>query len=287
MAGSLDEQLATCGKDIFMLQSDREAVDFWREETRAKIVMIYLQGCHFCHKFAPEFIKMAPTKANSDLLFGSASHSNVAKVVQFIPALRIDGFPTTILVDKNNEVKHVIPGYMPAQNVIDAIEAKLPELRGLPSLQYLQVIRREAGTVVSNRARLPSSTSTESKSAHDSKNVPPGVTAGSGVAGQDALPPHLRQPPTPTTAASVNPNSSMTAPCMPRVPALAAGAPRSSVVATLAGRKHKSAKHHHRSHSHPHHRHPHAPKVGGRAGATDANSNAEEQQPQKSWCTIL
>jgi hypothetical protein len=273
---SMDEQIATSGKDIFMLQSDKEALDFWNEPARAKIVVMYMQGCGWCHKFIPEFIKIAPTKANSDLLCGSASRAHVDKVAKFIPALQVQGFPTTVLVDQSNAVRHVIPGFMTPHALVDAIEAKFPELRGLPTLQYLQTVKRESlaqeqqqqpkTDALSNRALLPSraaagananttdatntaGASDAAKTAGDSAGkaigteiappaagggsvpsntavialatppaaplratgasiapgvmIPPGVTAGSGTAGDHALPPYLR---TQSPSAGPSPN---------------------------------------------------------------------------------
>jgi hypothetical protein len=144
MSTSLDEQIAKSGRAVFMLQTDKEALEFWTEPARAKIVVMYSQGCGWCVRFLPQFIRMAPKQVNSDLLFGSASREYLSKVMQFIPALQVNGFPTTILLDFEGQVRAVAPGYMRSHELIALIESKMPELRGIPRLQYLQAVKAES-----------------------------------------------------------------------------------------------------------------------------------------------
>lgn len=270
MSESLDEQIVRSGKDIFPLHTDKEALDFWNEPAKAKVVLMYLQGCSFCHKFAPVFIKAAPTKANSDLLFGSASHTHLDKVMKFIPALHVNGFPTTILVDAQNKVQHVIPGYIGFDEFVDAIFSKFPTLKTAPTLEYLRQLRQAppaATLAAGSSARLPSTVARsidakettslrviERKVGHGAGAAAtaavPGLVVGSGIAAANALPIHLRIGNPSAAAATTMPVSG-------------------------AGRKRKSSKHRH----HHHHQH----RIGG---ATEQKPE-DTQNQQQSWCNIL
>jgi hypothetical protein len=345
---NLDELVAGSRKEIFMLQTDKEALDFWREPARAKIVTIYMQKCGWCHRFVREFIKLAPTKANSDLLFGSVSRNHIDKVIKFIPSLNVQGFPTTLLVGppppatptSMMTVRHVIPGYMTPHALVDLLEAKFPEIKDAPTLKYLQDVKREslaaeqaklAATTqptISNSAQLPSRVNLAAGTATPPPNliaapivirsaslasastsaslasaaIPPDVTAGSGTAGDHALPPHLRQGGTSITQPVTTPAAAAAAAA---AAATAAGG-RVGVkgMSTVGGRKHKS--------KHRHHHHHHRRVAGGSTSTTtsttastttaaaaiggaggDENSDATNDKPTNSrntrptWCTIL
>lgn len=286
---SLDEKIANSKKDIFMLQTEKEALDFWMEPARVKLVTFYMQGCGWCHRFVPEYIKLAPTKANSDLLFGAVSRNHVDKIVKFIPNLRINGYPTTLLLAQQEgtgqqTIREMIPGFMTPHALINLLESKCPELKGLPTLQYLQNVKMQslaeeaaaqaaaqeeaakraggniatAAPAFTNSAQLPSSRPTG-----PSSSTPPGLTAGSGTIGEHALPQHLRQPP-PTPNAPIKRTAG-------------------KGMSTLGGRKHKSKHHRHQHHHHAPAVQPTKPDLPAKQGG----HGDAQQDNASSWCVIL
>jgi len=298
---SIDEQVASSGKAIFMLHSDEDALAFWNEPAKAKLVTMYMQGCGWCHRFLPEYLQMAPMNANSDLLLGSASRNHIERITQFIPSLSVQGFPTTILVDANNKVRQVIPGFMPCHKLIDLVETTLPELKGLPSLQYLLPVKQESlrkekeelakEEIKNNRAKLPSKTAgnvplappqpppTNTMPAPPKSDIPPGVIAGSGTVGDHALPPHLRQPVTTPETAPLNPT--IVPPTAPTAQTatirIAGGIPPAAVgVASVASgvKRHRSRHHHHRKQP--------VNKTGG-----NGNPTQSPEENAAGWCVIL
>lgn len=142
---ALEDKIRASGRHISVIRSEDDAIRFWAAPARAKIVLFYWSGCHWCKVWVPEFIRIGPPTASSDVMVAAVERAYMRPMLVLSGLSPSFGFPHTVLFTPSSApgqqrsgftLRHVFRSRQ-AEAFAAELLSVMPELASAPSLAYL------------------------------------------------------------------------------------------------------------------------------------------------------